>query len=103
MVSWLLTLCPSGSVGKSWALLGLTEAWGLGLSSPWPPPPLPGPSLWLTKATEGKDVLGHVGQGPNWLALARLCWQVWYFGLFPGVVFGNTKMMEKFGGKGKSL
>lgn len=41
LLTWLWTVCPSGCVGKSWALLGPVDAWGLGLSSPWPP----GPSL----------------------------------------------------------
>lgn len=105
-MGWPQTPYPSGSVGtvgKSWAPLGPAEARGLGLSSPWPHLPIPGPSLWL-RGHRREGCSGEcVGQGPDWLVLASLCWQVCYFGLYPGVDFGNTKMMEKFGGKGKSL
>lgn len=52
-------------------------------------------------------VLGREGEGPDWLLKFWLASAgrsvVFACTLHTGVVFGNPEMMEKFGGKGKSL
>lgn len=109
LVSGLQTPCPSasaGSVGESQPPPGLAETPGLGFSSPEGAlrPPR-GPRLWLAKAAEGREGCPGecLSQGPDWLVSVTLCQQVCYFGLCPWAVFGNTRMMEKFGGKRDSL
>lgn len=106
--SWELVLPPGQGLTGGQRALG-SGPLKRGPSAPGlqPRPLFPALSLWLSKAPELDWFWRRRRAGPDWLLKVLPAFAgrsvVFACTLGTGVVFGNTKMMEKFGGKGEHL